>query len=82
MLVAVKGSESRESPALTLVASREVTGQAPWPDADLLERLSNEPPDPRTIYPGVPDAVAELANRCLAHDPERRFASAAAFSTH
>jgi len=59
-----------------------VTGRRPFAAGSLQEMLdlqrSAQPPDPRTITPSVPAALAELILRCLEKDPANRIPSAAA----
>jgi serine/threonine-protein kinase len=60
-----------------------LTGQRPFPGRDIVQvalaRLRVPPPDPRAIR-AVPDALAELAMRCMARSPADRFADGAALS--
>jgi serine/threonine protein kinase len=62
--------------ALGAVVYEMLTGKPPWSDANLLERLSGEPPDPRTHYAAIPSLLAALTLRCLHHDPGKRYTSA------
>src|SRR5690606_31944973 len=43
-----------------------------------LARLTQPPPDPRTVRPELPEALAELVLQCLAQLPDERPASAVA----
>jgi len=53
-----------------------LTGQLPFAGPALtpiLRRTTEEPPDPRTFCPEVPEALAKLVVRCLARVREDRF---------
>ncbi|MCX5745966.1 MAG: protein kinase [Proteobacteria bacterium] len=58
-----------------------LVGRRPFAGTDLLQlavaRLTSPPPDPRAHARAVPDALAEFVVRCLAVDPEQRFADGA-----
>ena len=64
--------------ALGAILFELLTGRRPWLGDDsfavAIARLREPPPDPRS----VPDALAELALRCLAREPEGRPAGALA----
>ena len=49
------------------------------PDTETTNKyvIRAEPPSPREIDPGVPEPLAEVAMRALAHDPVRRYANGA-----
>ena len=57
-----------------------LTGQLPWQGDSVYAvaamRLVQPPPDPRTLRPDLPDAVAQLILRCMARRPEDRPSSA------
>jgi serine/threonine-protein kinase len=61
--------------ALGLVLYRALTGHPPW-DADTTTRMLTAhryaAPEPLPRIPGLPAAVADLCERCLAKDPARR----------
>jgi serine/threonine-protein kinase len=59
----------------SLVGARLFQGESP---ADTLLRvIERVPPSPRELRPEVPDALAEIALRCLAKKADDRFATAA-----
>ncbi len=68
--------------ALGLMLSEMLTGELPFagqtPIATALARLTQPPPDPRTLHPEIPEPLAELVLQCLAMQPNERPASAAA----
>lgn len=68
--------------ALGLMLSEMLTGELPFagptPIATALARLTQPPPDPRGVRPGLPDPLAELVLHCLAQLPDQRPDSAAA----
>jgi len=68
--------------ALGAVLFEVLTGRVAWPGnsfmAIAMPRLLEPPPDPRAVYPGVPDALAEIVLRLMAQRREERFASAEA----
>lgn len=68
--------------ALGLVVFEMATGRRPFEAESVQEMLemqrSAPPPDPRTIAPSVPAALAELIVRCLEKEPADRFPSAEA----
>jgi serine/threonine-protein kinase len=55
-----------------------VTGTLPFtgpsPYAIAAARLMQPPPDPRSVRPDLPDAIATVIMRCMARKPEDRFA--------
>jgi serine/threonine-protein kinase len=57
-----------------------LTGERAWPGDSVFAvaaaRLVQPPPDPRQKNPGLPDDVAAVVLRCMAKDPDQRFASA------
>jgi serine/threonine-protein kinase len=65
--------------ALGVILYEMLTGDRPWHGTAFqvaAARLITPPPDPRQKNPGVPVAAAELVIRCLARQPDDRFASA------
>ncbi len=62
-----------------VLAFQLFTGELPWTqDADTsmsLARLSQSPKDPRSIYPELNPAVAEVVMRSLHKQPHKRFAT-------
>ncbi len=66
--------------ALGLVLFEMVTGRRPFEaesSRELLEmRRTLEPPDPRQLAPALPSGFAEVIRRCLARDPDDRYADA------
>jgi len=66
--------------ALGVMLFELLTGQQPWTGdgvyAVALRRLQEPPPDPRGLSPDLPDLAAEVVLRCMAMDPQDRFASA------
>ncbi|HEY0138938.1 MAG TPA: protein kinase, partial [Nannocystis sp.] len=62
--------------ALGLMLFEMVTGALPFaggtPLASALARLTERPPDPRTLRSGLPDALATLILECLATAPNDR----------
>ncbi len=67
--------------ALGLMLFEMLTGALPFaggtPLAAALARLTQPPPDPRKLRPGLPAPLAELVLECLATAPELRPAGAA-----
>jgi len=59
-----------------------LTGRAPFDDPDLLgllaRVLTDKPPSPRTLVPGVPRGLAAAVLRCLAKEPDGRYQTYAA----
>jgi serine/threonine-protein kinase len=66
--------------AFGLMLFEMVTGVLPFagqtPIAAALARLTQPPPDPRVVRPGLPEPLALLILQCLAQKPEERPASA------
>ncbi len=66
--------------ALGAVLYEMVTGTRPFADADPIveanKRLTEDPPSPRATCPTLDPAWEKLILRCLARDPEDRYASA------
>jgi serine/threonine-protein kinase len=64
--------------SLGLVIFEMVTGRKPFEAATVAEILAKQrndpPPDPVSLAPDTPPELAELILRCLAKDPEDRFA--------
>ncbi len=55
------------------------TGRPPFPRGNVIEaHLSQLPPDPMELAPGLDPELASLILRCLAKDPSARFANASA----
>jgi serine/threonine protein kinase len=56
-----------------------LTGQAPFPDGTVLQKLlrhtSEPPPDPRTLGVAVPQSVVDICMRLLAKQPAQRYQS-------
>ncbi|NUP13267.1 MAG: protein kinase [Polyangiaceae bacterium] len=57
-----------------------LTGKPPFSGetaiAVAVSRLMEPPPDPRALRPEVPEALANVILKCMARDPDARFASA------
>ncbi len=68
--------------ALGVVLFELLTGRRPFQSAsplDLRERiLAGDVPPPRTIEPGVPEALERVCLRCLARSPDDRYPEAGA----
>ncbi len=67
--------------ALGVLLFEALTGGVPWPASDeaaLVAHKLAEPPDLRSLAPGLPDAWCELITDCLRTDPARRPADASA----
>ncbi len=66
--------------AFGLMLFEMVTGVLPFagqtPIAAALARLTQPPPDPRAVRPGLPEPLAQLILQCLAQKPEDRPESA------
>lgn len=66
--------------ALGLLLYEMLTGELAFrgdtPLASAIARLSEPPPDPRVLFPEIPEPLSELVLHCLERDPERRPASA------
>jgi len=66
--------------ALGLMLFEMLTGVLPFaggtPLAAALARLTQQPPDPRALRPGLPEPLAALTLECLATEPRDRPASA------
>jgi tetratricopeptide (TPR) repeat protein len=53
------------------------TGQLPFQKGNVpYHHVHTAPPDPMTVKPDLPPALAKIILRCLEKDPDRRFASA------
>jgi serine/threonine protein kinase len=68
--------------SLGILLYRMLSGQLPFDGnavAVLLAHIGRPPPDLAEVAPDVDPALAALVMRCLAKDPDRRFASAEAF---
>jgi TolB-like protein/tRNA A-37 threonylcarbamoyl transferase component Bud32 len=67
--------------ALGAMTYELLTGHRAWPGEAAFvvaaARLLNPPPDPRTVFPSLPAAIAEVVMRCMAKARADRFASAA-----
>jgi len=61
---------------------RALTGAKPFPQKEALRVLAavinDEPPRPRTVEPGVPEALELVIERAMAKDPDDRYATVAA----
>ncbi len=70
--------------ALGVMLYQMLTGQLPFqgdnPGAVMLAHLQQQPPDPRTVAPELPDGVAQAILRAMAKDADERFASAGEFA--
>jgi eukaryotic-like serine/threonine-protein kinase len=70
--------------ALGVMLYELLTGDLPWKGASpftlAAARLYAPPPDPRSVRPDLPAALAEVVLRCMAKKPEDRFASASEVS--
>lgn len=67
--------------ALALVAWQLLTGKHAFTGDDIAiarVKLNENPPDARTMNPELPRRVAEVLNRSVDREPERRFATAEA----
>lgn len=57
-----------------------VTGQPPYPQGTVLQKLlqhqGDEPPDPRSFNPDLPEDVSRVIGKMMAKDPRRRYQSA------
>lgn len=67
--------------ALGAVLYRTLVGQPPFtaksPILIVQKVVTEDPPEPRSIVPDVPEALEAIAMRCLEKDPRRRYGSAA-----
>ncbi|WP_437753180.1 protein kinase domain-containing protein [Sorangium sp. So ce1389] len=67
--------------ALGMILFECLTHRRAWPGAGAIAaamaRLKSPPPDPRTVRPDVPLAVADVVLKCMAMRREERYASAA-----
>ncbi|WP_437659703.1 protein kinase domain-containing protein [Sorangium sp. So ce1182] len=67
--------------ALGMILFECLTHRRAWPGAGAIaaamSRLKSPPPDPRTVRPDVPLAVADVVLKCMAMRREERYASAA-----
>jgi serine/threonine-protein kinase len=54
-----------------------LTGQPPFPEGTVLQKLlqhqGDEPPDPRTFRPELPDDLLRIIERMLAKSPDKRY---------
>ncbi len=70
--------------ALGVILYECLTGRPPFLAATLLETLeqvrSNDPAPPRLLQPGVPADLGTICLKCLAKEPEQRYASALALA--
>jgi len=68
--------------ALGVMLFQMLTGRLPFSGgsagAVVLAHLSEPPPDPRTLLPGLPDPVALAIVRALAKEPAERYQTAGA----
>ncbi len=58
-----------------------LTGRPPFPEGTVLQKLlqhqGDEPPDPRTFRPELPDDLIQIMQRMLAKSPDKRYATPA-----
>lgn len=63
--------------AVGLILFEMFTGSTPFdgetPMAVALKQIQDEPEDPRSIEPSIPDSIAKMILRCLEKDPGKRF---------
>lgn len=63
--------------SLGIMLFQLATGELPFeirsPTDAVLKHINEQPPEPRTIRPGVPAAVAAIINRTIAKEPHARF---------
>ncbi|MFZ0545332.1 MAG: protein kinase, partial [Candidatus Promineifilaceae bacterium] len=63
--------------SLGIMLFQLATGQLPFdirsPTDAVLKHINEQPPEPRTIRPGVPGAVSTIINRTIAKEPADRF---------
>jgi serine/threonine protein kinase len=57
--------------------TRRLPFEAPTMYALIAKQLEGEPPDPRTLNPDVPEALARMILKAMAKEPKDRFQSAA-----
>ena len=73
-----KVTQSADIYAFGLVAFEIVTGKRPWPEKDAAKRLSEDPPEPRSLVPHLPSRWNRGILRCLSRNPAERPSSALA----
>ena len=63
--------------SLGIMLFQLATGQLPFdirsPTDAVLKHINEQPPEPRTIRPGVPPAVASIISRAISKEPTERF---------
>jgi serine/threonine protein kinase len=63
--------------SLGIMLFQLATGKLPFdirsPTDAVLKHINEQPPEPQTIRPGVPEAVANIINRAIAKEPADRF---------
>jgi hypothetical protein len=67
--------------SLGIVLFQTLTGRVPFdaenPIATAMKHVSEPPPSPREINPGVPEGLAAITLKLLSKDPQKRYANAA-----
>ncbi len=60
-----------------MLVGRQRLAQRDNPMSELLARLANAPPAPRTINPDIPEPIDQIVMRCLQPSADRRYATTA-----